>query len=118
MDSLIQMSRFVNQRLDEGDVVLSTSHVLRHVDATAYLFPQAIVRDGCEIMTYSPDYIPQSRFKEDCMLTSAKFIIMQAGNNQWVRAKNCTKINNELDKWIMVNKTSRYEVYENPRFIR
>lgn len=108
-----QAAGYVNSHTSEGDIVLATSHVIRYLEPENYLFPQAVVRKNCNIMTYVPDYMPETRFTGECRLESAAYMIMMEGNHKWVTEKNCSQVNPVLEDYRKVSEFGVYEVYVN-----
>ncbi len=114
LDTVMELTTYVNRNSNPDDVVLVPSHFPRFLKPQAAILTDGITKEG-KTIAYFPENMPQERFVFNCSYKNAKYVI--TGKNAVEGLRNNSKlaeIGNEIDKWPVEYRINDTYIYRNP----
>jgi 4-amino-4-deoxy-L-arabinose transferase-like glycosyltransferase len=110
-----QVISFVNERVDENDIVLASPAIAWAINSNTADFQMAVAFGGGETK-HLPTNIPSERFEFNPEYSNAAYVIVDPIWRNWavLNMPEVAKMVRKIEKWPKIYYSGEIEVYENP----
>lgn len=112
-ESFHDVVSYIDNTTQEDDVVLSTHHISRLVQARGVGVMQGLVAEGRTLSYYGRTAGPE-RFVFNSSYKLAKYVVLPNGSFDWFIEENMTEFVSDVESWPIVYRKGNYLVYANP----
>ncbi|MFH1835817.1 MAG: glycosyltransferase family 39 protein [Methanobacteriota archaeon] len=114
LEGLEEITKYLNANTQQDDVVLSTSHISRQINAQGTELFQGLAAEGISV-SYFGRKLPASRFAYNSSYLTAKYIVLPEGVLDWIyKEESMTEFSTQLDKWPVGYRRGDFVFYRNP----
>ena len=110
-----QVISFVNERVDENDIVIASPAIAWAINSNTADFQMAVAFGGGETK-HLPTNIPSDRFEFNPEYSNAAYVILDPIWRNWagLNMPEVAKMVRKIEKWPKIYYSGEIEVYENP----
>lgn len=110
-----KVAEYVNENTNNEDVVLTTAHIARLIDARGVEVFQGLAAEGVNI-SYFAKKLPAERFIFNSSYKNAKFVVLHNRTLGLMSECCCPQTCQELSSWPVIHRRGEILVYVNPSY--
>ena len=110
-----RIAEYVNANTNNEDVVLTTAHIARLIDARGVEVFQGLAAEGVNI-SYFGEKLPAERFTYNSSYKTAKYVVLHKKTLGLMSECCCPEVCTELNAWPVTYRQGEILVYLNPSY--